>query len=113
MAFLANQLRRKYPYCSIIVITDRNELDRQIYTRFREYEGTFFTSGDLMVIEDISELKKQLAKPNQGKIIFVLIQKFRDLENLIEFNNPKGVFVFIDEAHRSQGITADDENKKS
>ncbi|WP_172575204.1 DEAD/DEAH box helicase family protein [endosymbiont GvMRE of Glomus versiforme] len=115
MAFLANQLRHKYPYCSIIVITDRNELDQQIYARFYEYEGTFFTSGDLIQedVSKISKLKSQLAKPNQGKIIFVLIQKFQDLADLTEFNNPKRVFVFIDEAHRSQSLVADTEDKKS
>jgi len=113
MAFLANQLRRKYQDCTIVVITDRNELDRQIYERFREYEGNFFTLGDLEIIKDISKLKNQLEKPNQGKIIFVLVQKFQDLNDLTEFNNPKGVFVFIDEAHRSQNLVADAESKKA
>jgi type I restriction enzyme R subunit len=112
MAFLANQLRRKHSHCTIIVITDRNELDRQIYERFREYEDTFFTLGDLVIIEDINKLKKHLEKPNQGKIIFVLVQKFQDLAELTEFHNPDGVFVFIDEAHRSQNLVADAENKK-
>ncbi|CAH1755738.1 9166_t:CDS:2 [Entrophospora sp. SA101] len=117
MAFLANQLRRKHSDCTIIVITDRNELDRQIYERFREYEGTFFTLGDLEIIKDISKLKKQLDKqPNQGKIIFALVQKFQDLvdlkENKIIFENKAGVFVFIDEAHRSQNLIAYNETKK-
>ncbi len=116
MAFLANQLRRKHSDCTIIVITDRNELDRQIYERFREYENTFFTLGDLVIIEDINKLKKQLEQPNQGKIIFALVQKFQDLVDLkekkITFDNPAGVFVFIDEAHRSQNLIADTETKK-
>ncbi|CAG8554552.1 7389_t:CDS:2, partial [Ambispora gerdemannii] len=112
MAFLAKQLRREHPQCSIIIITDRNELDRQIYERFREYEGSFFTLGDLVIINDISKLKNQLAKPNRGKIIFALIQKFQDLAELTEFHNSEGVFVFIDEAHRSQNLAADIENKK-
>ncbi|MCE8159091.1 MAG: type I restriction endonuclease subunit R [Candidatus Moeniiplasma glomeromycotorum] len=116
MAFLANQLRHKHSDCTIIVITDRNELDRQIYERFREYEGTFFTLGDLVVIEEISKLKSYLEKPNQGKIIFALVQKFQDLVDLKEkkiiFDNPAGVFVFIDEAHRSQNLIADTETKK-
>jgi type I restriction enzyme R subunit len=117
MAFLANQLRRKHSDCTIIVITDRNELDRQIYERFREYEDTFFTLGDLVVIEDINKLKKTLEKePNRGKIIFALVQKFQDLvdlkENKITFENKAGVFVFIDEAHRSQNLIVDAENKK-
>lgn len=114
MAFLAHQLRRKdkYPNCSIIVITDRNELDRQIYERFRGYVDTFFTLGDLVIIDDISKLKSQLTKLNQGKIIFVLVQKFQDLAGLTEFRNPQGVFIFIDEAHRSQNLVVDVENKK-
>jgi type I restriction enzyme R subunit len=99
MAFLANQLRHKYPGCTIMVITDRDELDRQIYERFREYAGTFFTLDDLIVIDNIKELKEQLARERKGKIIFTLIQKFRELN---KFHNPKGLFVLIDEAHRSQ-----------
>jgi len=109
MAFLANQLRRKYPGCTIIVITDRDELDRQIYERFREYVGTFFTLDDLTVIDNIKELKEQLAKPSHGKIIFTLIQKFQELD---KFDNPAGLFVLIDEAHRSQNLVADAEQKK-
>ncbi|MCE8163719.1 MAG: HsdR family type I site-specific deoxyribonuclease [Candidatus Moeniiplasma glomeromycotorum] len=117
MAFLANQLRRKHADCTIVVITDRNELDRQIYERFREYEGTFFTLGDLVIIEDINKLKKALEKePNQGKIVFALVQKFQDLVDLKEkkiiFENKAGVFIFIDEAHRSQNLIVDAENKK-
>ncbi|CFW92686.1 Putative type-1 restriction enzyme [endosymbiont DhMRE of Dentiscutata heterogama] len=109
MAFLANQLRHKYSGCTIIVITDRDELDRQIYERFREYAGTFFTLDDLIVIDNIKELKEQLGKERKGKIIFTLIQKFQELT---EFHNPKGLFVLIDEAHRSQNLVADAEQKK-
>jgi len=109
MAFLANQLRHKYSGCTIIVITDRDELDRQIYERFREYAGTFFTPNDLIVIDNIKELREQLGKERKGKIIFTLIQKFQELT---EFHNPKGLFVLIDEAHRSQNLVADAEEKK-
>lgn len=109
MAFLANQLRQKYPGCTIIVITDRDELDRQIYERFREYVGTFFTLDDLKVIDNIKELKEQLAKERKGKIIFTLIQKFQELN---EFRNSEGLFVLIDEAHRSQNLVTDAEQKK-
>ncbi|CAI2198193.1 6316_t:CDS:2, partial [Funneliformis geosporum] len=70
----------------------------------------------LGIIKDISKLKKALEKPNQGKIIFALVQKFQDLvdlkENKITFENKAGVFVFIDEAHRSQNLIVDAENKK-
>ncbi|CAJ0833593.1 8424_t:CDS:2, partial [Entrophospora sp. SA101] len=59
----------------------------------------------------------ELEKPNQGKIIFALVQKFQDLvdlkENKITFENKAGVFVFIDEAHRSQNLIADNETKKA
>jgi type I site-specific restriction-modification system R (restriction) subunit len=40
------------------------------------------------------------------------VQKFQDLADLTKFHNSEGVFVFIDEAHRSQNLVANVETQK-
>nr|CAG8551410.1 15252_t:CDS:2 [Entrophospora candida] len=106
MVFLAKKLRQEYQQCTIIVITDRQELDLQLLDRFQDYEDVFFAPKEFIIITSIKNLGENLAKPNLGKIIFVLIQKFqiRELQALPTFSNSKGLFIFIDEYHRSQNL---------
>ncbi|CAG8633780.1 12543_t:CDS:2, partial [Ambispora leptoticha] len=115
MVFLTKKLRQEYQQCTIIVITDRQELDLQLLDRFQDYEDVFFTPQEFIVITSIRDLRENLAKPNLGKIIFVLIQKFqiREFQALPTFSNSKGLFIFIDEYHRSQNLEIGEEDNLS
>jgi len=104
MVFYAAKLviSRELSNPTVIVITDRNDLDDQLYM-------TFSKSSDLLrsipVQADSREhLKSLLEGRTSGGIIFTTVQKFTagtdDSSNVL--TNRKNVVVIVDEAHRSQ-----------
>ena len=108
MIYLATKLRAKtsgFDNPTILVLTDRRDLDEQI-------RKTFGRVGFANIIQasSISHLKT-LLRDSYGKTLTSTIQKFqerakekRKAEVLSEKEN---IFVLIDEAHRSQyGLTA-------
>ncbi len=107
MLFLSEKIHRKYGgNPTIVIITDRSELNKQI-------SGTFEAAGCLgamkankYIASSGEDLIKKLSKDN-SKYIFTLIQKFNK-------SNPKPIHVdhdillISDEAHRTNnGIFAD------
>ncbi|CAG8752546.1 14481_t:CDS:2, partial [Racocetra persica] len=95
---------------TIFLITDRQELDRQLYGFFTDFPS-LLNSENIIPVSTVRELAVVLRKPNQGKIIFIILHKFRPQKfqdwldkNEKEFKNSHGVFVFVDEAHRSQNL---------
>lgn len=108
MVYLATKLRAAtsgFDNPTILVITDRTDLDNQISSTFRR---TGFSNP--IQASSISHLKT-LLKDSYGKTLTSTIQKFqeraeekKEVEVLSEKEN---IFVLIDEAHRSQyGLTA-------
>jgi type I restriction enzyme R subunit len=96
MVYMALKLRRmpelKNP--TIVIVTDRTDLDRQI-------SGTFTACGfpNPEQAVRISHLKELLAA-HAGKTILTTVQKFGGInEMLAEADN---IFVMVDEAHRTQ-----------
>jgi len=86
---------------TILVITDRNDLDDQLF-------DTFAASKQLLrqepvQAEDRNRLK-ELLKVASGGVIFTTIQKFQPNEgNVYELlSNRKNIVVIADEAHRTQ-----------
>lgn len=82
---------------TIVLLTDRIDLDDQLYKTFcsaREYLKT-----DPVIVESRVDLVKKLGQLRQGGIIFTTIGKF-DKENLPE-NKRDNIIVMTDEAHRS------------
>jgi len=87
---------------TIVVVTDRNDLDGQLY-------GTFSACRDLLgenpqQAANRTELRKLLDR-NAGGIIFTTIQKFsleNDEDSLPILTDRRNVIVMADEAHRSQ-----------
>ncbi len=87
---------------TVVVLTDRNDLDDQLF-------GTFSSAIDLLrqppVQADSRDDLKHLLKVNSGGVIFTTIQKFQTdnedgvFETLSERSN---IVVLADEAHRSQ-----------
>jgi type I restriction enzyme R subunit len=104
IAWLAHQLsilhdasdRRVFD--SIIVITDRRVLDRQLQRTVRQFEQT------VGVVENIDSTSRQLKQAlEDGKTIIVTtLQKFPVIANEIGALPGKRFAVIIDEAHSSQ-----------
>nr|WP_294839838.1 type I restriction endonuclease subunit R [uncultured Methylotenera sp.] len=99
---------------TILVITDRNDLDDQLF-------DTFASSSQLLrqepkQVEDRQQLK-ELLKVASGGVIFTTIQKFQPEEgNIYEtLSERRNIVVIADEAHRTQygfkAKTVDDKNK--
>jgi type I restriction enzyme R subunit len=88
---------------TLLVVTDRNDLDGQLY-------ATFCSSQDLLrqtpvQAEGREELRQLLSERESGGIIFTTVQKFALLENETEhpiLNARHNLVVISDEAHRSQ-----------
>jgi type I restriction enzyme, R subunit len=99
---------------TILVITDRNDLDDQLF-------DTFAASSQLLrqepkQVEDRQQLK-ELLKVASGGVIFTTIQKFQPEEgNVYEtLSDRRNIVVIADEAHRTQygfkAKTVEDKNE--
>jgi len=86
---------------TVVVITDRNDLDDQLF-------DTFAASRQLLrqepVQADSREHLKSLLKVASGGVVFTTIQKFQPEEgNVYEtLSERKNIIVIADEAHRTQ-----------
>ncbi|PPZ92773.1 DEAD/DEAH box helicase [Cloacibacterium normanense] len=100
---------------TILVITDRNDLDDQLF-------DTFAASKQLLrqepvQAEDRNQLK-ELLKVASGGVVFATVQKFQPEEgNVYELlTDRKNIVVIADEAHRTQygfkAKTIDDKDEK-
>lgn len=99
---------------TVLVITDRNDLDDQLF-------DTFAASAQLLrqepkQVEDRQQLK-ELLKVASGGVIFSTIQKFQPEEGNVydELSDRRNIIVIADEAHRTQygfkAKTADEKNE--
>lgn len=122
MVFYAGKLIQKLNNPTLLVLTDRNDLDDQLYNTF--------TKSKLLLRQDPSQAKnrnhlKDLLKVGSGGIVFANIQKFfpsftknseGKLEELSDFemlSDRRNIIVIADEAHRSQyGFKAKFKNQK-
>lgn len=88
---------------TLIVVTDRNDLDGQLY-------ATFCNAVELLKqtpvqASDRDSLRQLLAERESGGIIFTTVQKFALLEDEKRhpvLNDRHNIVVISDEAHRSQ-----------
>lgn len=81
---------------SVVVLTDRINLDDQIS---KDFQKAILTPGVAEYAEDTADLKKALE--DNKKVIISTIHKFSHLKELSDQTN-KRICVLIDEAHRSQ-----------
>lgn len=106
MVWLAKWILENNPNARVVVITDRDELDKQIERVFRD-------AGEEMArTKSGQDLMKQLGKP-LPRMLCSLVHKFgrRDVDDFKAFieelqNNPTKtvgeLFIFVDECHRTQ-----------
>ena len=93
---------------TIVVLTDRNDLDSQLYNTFAACSKLLLRQEPKQA-QDRADLKKLLSV-NAGGIIFTTIQKFE--ENSEVLTDRKNVIFIADEAHRSQyGLDAKFDSK--
>src|SRR6516165_3607578 len=99
MAFFAEKVRRLVPgNFTFVVMTDRNDLDSQIY---RTFVGCGVADEETPRASSGMELKK-LLKENH-RYIFSLIHKFnQDVDPHEPYSKRDDVIVISDEAHRTQ-----------
>ncbi len=88
---------------TILVVTDRNDLDGQLFSQFSAAKELLRQSPEQA--ESREELREKLTARKSGGIIFTTVQKFSVVED--EKTHPvlcnrKNVVVISDEAHRSQ-----------
>lgn len=102
MVFFAHLLQSRLGSPTIVVITDRNDLDDQLYGQFGRCSA--FLRQTPVQAESRKDLKDLLEGREANGIIFTTMQKFTDGdEPLCDRSN---VVVMVDEAHRGQyGLT--------
>ena len=111
MVFYVHLLVQRYPQCTIVVVTDRNDLDQQLYEQFagcqkflrQEPQRVGFDlneKGKLTKTAGREDLVRKLKDLRTGGIIFTTIQKFEEGTGLL--SERENIIVITDEAHRSQ-----------
>jgi len=101
MVFLAGKLILKLNNPTIVVITDRNDLDDQLY-------DTFVSSKQLLRQDPVQaqsrEHLRELLSVTSGGVVFTTMQKFWPEEGNVYpmLSDRRNIVVFVDEAHRTQ-----------
>ncbi|UQW98831.1 type I restriction endonuclease subunit R [Rummeliibacillus sp. G93] len=114
MVFYAGKLIKTMNNPTLVVLTDRNDLDDQLYK-------TFSMSKDILrqtpSQADSRDDLRELLSVESGGIVFTTLQKFSPDEDTGEMpclTDRTNVIVMADEAHRSQyGFGASISNKKN
>jgi type I restriction enzyme R subunit len=118
MVFYAGKLIHNLDNPTIVVITDRNDLDQQLFDTFAASSSLL---GQPPVQAESREHLKSLLKVASGGIVFTTIQKFfpeNDSSTYDRLSERRNIIVIADEAHRSQYgfqaklINTKDENGK-
>lgn len=98
MVFYAHLLQEALDSPTIVVLTDRNDLNDQLYGQFAKCKD--FLRQEPLQAESRENLKTLLAGRKANGIIFTTMQKFEESnEPLSERHN---IIVMADEAHRGQ-----------
>lgn len=98
MVFYSHLLQEALDSPTIVVLTDRNDLDDQLYSQFSKCKK--FLRQDPMHAESRVHLKKLLEGRKANGIIFTTMQKFEESEEPLSIR--KNIIVMADEAHRGQ-----------
>ena len=101
MLYLARMLMKSIHFSSptIILITDRTDLDTQLSSQFSNAKG-FIGDDGIVSVESRADLRQKLQNKESGGVFLTTIHKFtEDLEVLSHRTN---IIVISDEAHRSQ-----------
>ncbi len=98
MVFYVNKLQQVLESPTFVVITDRNDLDDQLYSQFAKCSD--FLRQVPKQATSMKNLKDLLNNRKANGIFFTTMQKFDDYEESL--TDRDDVIVISDEAHRSQ-----------
>ena len=98
MVFYAHLLQSAVSQPTIVVITDRNDLDNQLYTQFAKCKD--FLRQVPVQAESRQHLRELLEGRTANGIVFTTMQKFEDYD--APLSDRRNIIVMSDEAHRGQ-----------
>ncbi|MDD6206516.1 type I restriction endonuclease subunit R [Succinivibrio sp.] len=98
MVFYAHLIQSTLDEPTIVVITDRNDLDDQLFGQFSRCAD--FIRQIPVQAESHNNLMELLENRKTGGVIFTTLQKFQDSHNAL--SQRRNIVVMADEAHRSQ-----------
>ena len=98
MVFYAHLLQEVLNSPTIVVITDRNDLDDQLYGQFAKCKD--FLRQDPIHAGSRKNLKELLEGRKANGIIFTTMQKFEESDEPL--SERRNIIVMADEAHRGQ-----------
>lgn len=98
MVFYAHLLQTALQSPTIVIITDRNDLDNQLYNQFSRCSD--FLRQKPQQAESRKHLKELLLNRKANGIIFTTMQKFEESNEPL--SDRKNIVVMADEAHRGQ-----------
>ncbi|MFK9141620.1 type I restriction endonuclease subunit R [Staphylococcus epidermidis] len=107
MVFFSGKLIQLLNNPTLVVVTDRNDLDNQLYSTFVKSKGRS-GKGLLRQTPKQAETRKELKSllsVESGGIVFTTMQKFEPEQNettMAALTERKNVIVMADEAHRTQ-----------
>ncbi len=97
MVFYTGNMITKLNNPTVIVVTDRNDLDNQLFETFAKCQD--FLRQKPVRIESRKDLVEKLEDKQAGGIIFTTLQKFEEETGFL--SDRKDILVIADEAHRS------------
>ena len=98
MVFYAHLLQKALNSPTIVVITDRNDLDNQLYGQFAKCKD--FLRQEPIQASSRENLKELLNGREANGIIFTTMQKFEESAEPLSVR--RNIIVMADEAHRGQ-----------
>ena len=103
MVFYTGKIVLELNNPTVVVLTDRNDLDQQLFDTFAACKQLLRQTP--VQAEDRGDLKKLLKTEGGGIVIFTTIQKFAPEEGSSVYetlSERRNIIVMADEAHRSQ-----------
>lgn len=98
MLMLTKSIIAEINNATIVVVTDRNTLDQQLFERFlNAYD---YLRNKAVAIKSRQDLIKKLENKKHFGVYFSTVQKFTEETGAL--TNRDDVFLLVDEAHRSQ-----------
>lgn len=97
MVFYSGNMIKKLNNPTIVVVTDRNDLDNQLYETFIKCDN--YLKQKAKRAESRTDLENLLRDRVSGGIFFTTLQKFEEESGL--FSDRNDILVLVDEAHRS------------
>ena len=98
MVFYAHLLQKALNSPTIVVLTDRNDLDNQLYAQFQKCSA--FLRQTPVQAQSREHLKELLTKTKVNGIFFTTMQKFEESQEAL--SERRNIIVMADEAHRGQ-----------